>query len=144
MLLCCVLSTRLPIPAFLPLTFHFSFFFSLTIQPFQLTFLVVQTILPIQTNLFQVTKLNNYLGLLREAFFNKNIFFLFWQRQPLKLKKVLTKNFKSKMRNGMLCHSLATLEGEDEFLDFSRALLPLEGSSIYMCNSIPMNWHELA
>ena len=33
--------------------------------------------------------------------------------------------------NGMLRHSLATLEGEHEFLDFSRALLPLGGSSFF-------------
>ena len=34
--------------------------------------------------------------------------------------------------NGMLRHSLATLEGEHEFLDFSRALLPLEENSVHI------------
>ena len=34
---------------------------------------------------------------------------------------------KNEVYNGMLCHSLATLEGEYEFIDFYKALLSREG-----------------
>ena len=34
--------------------------------------------------------------------------------------------------NGMLGHSLATLEGEEEFIDFHGALLPLPSLSLYL------------